>query len=181
MEFFRTTLEKNQLFDLGYSGDMYTWSNNQVVESFTKESLDKAVANNLWKCMYNGVKVEVLSSIYAYHGHLVISFTRGFSRQYRSRRAFRFKASWIKEEECANIIKQKWHVGVLSFHHLETVQTALRNCSSALSKWSKQRSPITEKAIKDKFELIKRLQATQGLHNVELIKNLQSEVGGILE
>lgn len=42
---FRKALEDNQLHDLGYNGDNFTWSNKQGDGRFTKERLDRAVAN----------------------------------------------------------------------------------------------------------------------------------------
>lgn len=64
---------------------------------------------------------------------------------------------------------------------MERVQITLNNCNSALSRLSKQRILVNEKVIKDKYELIIRLQATKGLHNLELIRNFQSVIGGTLE
>lgn len=49
MKMFKNALEENDLFYLSYVGDMYTWSNKHVDASFTKERLDRAVANNSWK------------------------------------------------------------------------------------------------------------------------------------
>lgn len=59
---FRSTLEDCNLYNLGYSGDPYTWSNKHECSSFTKDKLDRAVANQSWRMVFNEVKVEALVS-----------------------------------------------------------------------------------------------------------------------
>lgn len=38
-------LESYNLFDMGWSGSYFTWSNNHSDESLTKDRLDRVVAN----------------------------------------------------------------------------------------------------------------------------------------
>ena len=45
MDLFRQVLVKGSLFDLGWRGDKFTWSNRHEDESFTKERLDRVLAN----------------------------------------------------------------------------------------------------------------------------------------
>lgn len=45
MQNFRDALNRNYLKDLGYVGDSFTWSNKHDDETFIKEQLDRAVAN----------------------------------------------------------------------------------------------------------------------------------------
>lgn len=48
-------LSKGYLFDLGGIGDKFTWSNRHEDTSFTKERLDKVLANKKWLdfCSYH--------------------------------------------------------------------------------------------------------------------------------
>lgn len=48
MNNFRTTLESSGLFDLGWKGQKYTWTNRYKEETFTKLRLDRAVASIDW-------------------------------------------------------------------------------------------------------------------------------------
>lgn len=49
MNAFRVVVIDKHLFDLGYKGDIYSWSNRHIDFSFIKERLDRAFANSLWK------------------------------------------------------------------------------------------------------------------------------------
>lgn len=62
MSNFRSNLDDCNLYDLGYSGDPYTWSNKHECSSFMKERLDCAVANQSWRRVFNDVKVDALVS-----------------------------------------------------------------------------------------------------------------------
>jgi hypothetical protein len=48
MKGFREAIESCRLSDLGYLGSMYTWSNGRADGSFTRERLDRAMANPEW-------------------------------------------------------------------------------------------------------------------------------------
>lgn len=141
---------------------MYTWSNKHADVSVTKERLDTAVANNLWKELYKEVRIEGLPAVSSDHKPLLVSFKRGFNSQYRIRKVFRFETKWIKEGECANIIEKEWNFGILPNLPLKRVHTTLNKCSSSLFKWNKQRSICSEKVLNEKYELFSRLQATEG-------------------
>lgn len=49
---FREAIEINDLCDLGYIGDKFTWCNEHSGDSFTKERLDRFVANNSLKDVF---------------------------------------------------------------------------------------------------------------------------------
>lgn len=44
----------------GFTGDIFTWSNKHKSDTFTKERLDRAVANSNWVEMFDLVTVEPL-------------------------------------------------------------------------------------------------------------------------
>lgn len=47
MENSQTTIELCRLFDLGHKGNYFIWSNKYEDDTFTKERLDRAIANKL--------------------------------------------------------------------------------------------------------------------------------------
>ncbi|XP_040986468.1 uncharacterized protein LOC121234565 [Juglans microcarpa x Juglans regia] len=60
MEMFREFMRGGNLFDLGWRGDKFTWSNSYTDATFTKERLDRAVANPQWMNTYTESWVEVM-------------------------------------------------------------------------------------------------------------------------
>lgn len=60
MSNFRLTMEVCKLKDHGEIGENFTWSNKHGNSSFTKERLDRAIANQAWMRVYNAMIVETL-------------------------------------------------------------------------------------------------------------------------
>lgn len=48
MTAFQNALETNGLFDIGWKCLKFTWSNRHIGDTFTKERLDKGIANMQW-------------------------------------------------------------------------------------------------------------------------------------
>lgn len=57
---FKHTMEDCKLVDVGYNGDLFTLNNKHESNSYTKEMLDRAVANSYWAEAINLVSIESL-------------------------------------------------------------------------------------------------------------------------
>lgn len=71
MEDFKHALETNCLFDLGWQGTKYTWTNGHTNDTFTGLRLDRAVVSKEWIDKFRHQKVEVLA--YAIFEPILIS------------------------------------------------------------------------------------------------------------
>lgn len=90
---FRQALETNRLFDMGWKGMKYTWSNRHSNSSFTKLRLDRAVATKEWIENFGNNKVEALLSARSNHQPIIISTSEPYQDYSRKCKIFRFKAS----------------------------------------------------------------------------------------
>ncbi|MBA0879067.1 hypothetical protein Goshw_005831, partial [Gossypium schwendimanii] len=80
MNAFRETLEYCDLYDLGFSGQWYTWERGRLANNNTRERLDRGVANMEWWDLFPKFK---------WH--------------------FRFDANWILNEEIEERITREWN------------------------------------------------------------------------
>lgn len=55
-------IESNGLVDLGWKVQQFTWSNGHSNDSFTKERLNRALANKDWLSLFGGEVVETPTS-----------------------------------------------------------------------------------------------------------------------
>lgn len=106
MNAFRSAVEDNGLFYLGYREDSFTWSNRHVDDNYTKERLDRAMANLPWKNLHNHVEVECLVARSSYHKPLLVSIQHGSNMGSRYRKAFKFEACWSKDEDCGKVVEE---------------------------------------------------------------------------
>jgi exonuclease III len=72
MEAFQNTLEVCGLFDLGFKGPKYTWSNCQEGPYLIKERLDRVVANRSWCELFREVEVWVGVAIRSDHSPVIL-------------------------------------------------------------------------------------------------------------
>ena len=82
MENFQKTLKACGLSDLGYKGPKYTWNKGRGGSDFTKERLDRVVANESWGEMQNELKVQVGVTLCSDHLPIFVTLSdRGINAQ----------------------------------------------------------------------------------------------------
>jgi endonuclease/exonuclease/phosphatase family metal-dependent hydrolase len=84
---------------MGFKGSKYTWTNRQSDGTFTKERLDRAMANKEWRSMFKEVVVHVLAGRTSDHKPLLIECTEKGEEKVRGKRGFKFEAKWMLDEE----------------------------------------------------------------------------------
>lgn len=106
IEQFRKVREECRLFDLGWRGSCYTWSNNHSDKSFTKERLDRGVANQKWSEFYTDTWVEILAACSSDHKPLLLHMSRGQHRNHVNRKKFKYEVCWALEEDCSKVVRR---------------------------------------------------------------------------
>ncbi|XP_040987779.1 uncharacterized protein LOC121235497 [Juglans microcarpa x Juglans regia] len=178
---FREVLERWGLFDLGWRGDKYIWSNKHEDESFTKETLDRAVANTKWKENHADGWVEVLMARCSDHRPTLLCMNQKYEKVWRHKRLFRFEACWSLDESCEEVINTVWQERSRGREPSLGINFKLNETREALVRWSKQRAFDHKKALVEKTALLKELLKNEGSHNTAAIKALQREIGVLLE
>lgn len=70
---FQTALESNGLFNLGWKGQKYTWTNRHKDDTFNKLRLDRAVSSIDWIEKFGYQNTKVLSSARSDHQPIFVS------------------------------------------------------------------------------------------------------------
>ncbi|KAF5452148.1 hypothetical protein F2P56_027178 [Juglans regia] len=176
MSRFRKVLEDGGLYDLGWRGDKFTWSNKHEDETFTKERLDRVVANLVWKDIFKEGWVEVLVDRSSDHRPILLTMNQLENQEWKKQRVFRYEAKWALEEECEEVIKKVWQRD-----NIKRLNGLLEDSKGALMSWSKHLDKEKGRSLREKSERLKQLQGMEGIHNIEEIKGLQREIGEMLE
>ncbi|GLT71414.1 hypothetical protein SLA2020_434340 [Shorea laevis] len=135
MAMFRDTLEACHLYDLGYIGPRFTWSNCRDSEQHIMERLDRATATHEWCTRFRDAKVLILAARSSDHNPVCVFFSKGRS-SHRRRRIFRFEASWNLDAQSSDIVKNAWTGIGLGDGAMQSVRTKLAQCQRALVQWS---------------------------------------------
>ena len=111
MEKFRQTLEDCDFQDLGFVGDAFTWRNHHhIVASYTKERLDRAVANNTWRGRFPLVRVTNGDQRHSDHRPIIVDVGERELRRWEKPLEVmkKFEAKWLEEEECTMKVEESW-------------------------------------------------------------------------
>lgn len=124
----REALEFCHLGDLGFIGPCFTWCNQRMDHTFTKERPDRPVANPEWCAIFPKVSVLVLPARALDHNPLVVSFL-GRNFEWSSyRRGFKYEAWWENDAKCSNVINSSWGVDFSERGSIPGVQACLSTC-----------------------------------------------------
>ncbi|XP_042964718.1 uncharacterized protein LOC122298940 [Carya illinoinensis] len=98
MGLFREVVENCKLFDLGWEGNKYTWCNRHENETFTKERLDRGLANRRWLEAFPDAKVSTMMALCSDQRPILLEWSRGRGERTPFYHHFKYEMNWNKEE-----------------------------------------------------------------------------------
>jgi hypothetical protein len=96
MNAFCSLVKQCGLFDLGYDGPAYTWSNKRFTSAPTYEHLDRCLANVEWCRAFPTSTVLHLPMMYIDHAPILLLPT---SQHQKPQKPFRFENWWLLEDD----------------------------------------------------------------------------------
>jgi ribonuclease HI len=181
MQAFRNALEDSHLSDLGFSGPRFTWCNGRSGEDFTRERLDRAVANGEWTNLFNVVEVFVLPRRKSDHNPLLVAFSNSRDVKWSKCRRFRYEASWGKNRESHQLIKQVWRAIRPSINPWDNFHRKLLGCKRSLKNWVRENSDSVEDKIKRKEQELQVIQSHDNGVQMEEERQIEEELDSLLE
>ncbi|CAM8933405.1 unnamed protein product [Rhodiola kirilowii] len=153
MRKFREAISDCGLFDLGFSGLPFTYSNRRAGSLETRVRLDRAFGNMLWKDRFNRYEVLHLITATSDHMPLLVNFQRRINCS--KERLFRFEPMWLRHKDFSNFLKDCW---VRNSSSQSSLRAKLTDCSHQLMKWNNEVFGVVQKrikAIKKEIEQVK--------------------------
>ena len=169
MEDFWVALEKCELTELGFAGHKFTWTNKRPGSAYTKQRLDRAVANKDWIEKFHASSVSHLFNHAS--DHIPILLRTMNDRRLRGRGAggFKFEESWLLWDDCEEAVLEAWTKGGQRSLGLSGVRDRIQGCGADLHEWGSSKT-------KPKTEEIKRLQKKLEVLNAnEMTEDSKSE------
>lgn len=109
MEAFRDMLEECNLTDVGFSGPMFTWERENLVETNIRERLDQGVANNEWLSIFPNAQIRHLPHTISDHCPLLINLN---DQTWHGVKKFRFKVWWTLEDSFECVVQRAWNCDI---------------------------------------------------------------------
>jgi hypothetical protein len=92
--------------DLGYSGNLFTWSNKHKGHFNIKERLDRGLSNHRWIHLFPNAKISHLPALDSDHNPLLFSTLGDFPSLPKP---FKFEAFWVKDISSHSVIANAWN------------------------------------------------------------------------
>ncbi|XP_071912416.1 uncharacterized protein [Coffea arabica] len=100
---FRDFISANQLVDLGYEGQPWTWCNNWGNEGEIKQGLDRAMSSADWNQTFENAKCSHIKAYTSDHCALMIDTKPTMEKK---KRRFFFDKRWLQHEEISEVVKE---------------------------------------------------------------------------
>ena len=107
MSAFQSLVKSCGLFDLGYSGPAYTWTNKRFSSKPVYERLDRCLVNANWCAQFPISNVYNLPLMHTISDHAPILLSTD-GTVVRTKRSFKFENWWIKEKDFNSYAKENW-------------------------------------------------------------------------
>lgn len=126
-------------------GYPFTWERGKGSIHGVEERLDRALVSSNWRTLFKQARVLNLTASYSDHSPILLQSNPISAHTFRRR--FKFENCWLKDEICANIVKDTWtHSGHLS------LSGKINACSRALA----DSGGVFQKHCRGKIEACKR-------------------------
>lgn len=102
---FNSLIEDIGLGDLGFKGQMFTWSNNRRGGERIRERLDRVLVNQQWSTLFPSANCTHELFIGSDHAPICLHLTH---KERRGGKQFRFEDMWLEKDKCHDIIRQAW-------------------------------------------------------------------------
>ncbi|XP_057791112.1 uncharacterized protein LOC131008237 [Salvia miltiorrhiza] len=134
LERFRETVDVCGLVDLGFSGDPFTWNNNQKGADNIMERLDRVFGSNQWIHRFPGFEVTHLLRKSSDHCPIFLYLESGQDVTQNRSKPFRFEAMWLKDERCKPFCESLWMAGGQG-GSVEDIKIKLESMGKELKIW----------------------------------------------
>ncbi|KAG6676484.1 hypothetical protein I3842_15G153700 [Carya illinoinensis] len=176
IEEFRKVVEICDLRDIHHQGHHFTWSNNRRGKDFTKERIDRALANKEWHELFSSATCTALAAIQSDHSPLSITLKNSVKVNRQEARCFRYEVAWDLKEDCKKVVEYSWKGTSLGLEGAKIVRQRLSDCQRSLSQWNQIEKMMKQKDINQAVRRIRHLQETGTGNHITEMQGLQRDV-----
>jgi len=181
MSLFQSALRDCNLWDLGFKGQKYTWSNGRDGRDLTLERLDRAMANMEWSRLYNVVEVEILPRYCSDHSPLIITFDPASCKPWKKRMRFHFEAGWMKHVDHKKMVRKAWRIKNPTVDKWAVLKAKLDSCRNLFKRWARISDNKEKLNIKKVEEDLHKVQKEGDPENTESEKALKENLDLLVE
>ncbi|XP_027124181.1 uncharacterized protein [Coffea arabica] len=169
---FNNFIRNNQLSELGFEGEPWTWCNKWDNAGEVKERLDRILIDSGWKETYERAKCTHIHVEASDHCMMLLEI-EPIRRNWKRR--FYFDRKWLEYKEVREVIKKAWgnkQEGSRFFR----LQNRIKECRFELMRWNKKLKGNAKKDIEEVKQKIIDIRNVGGPNTKEEISYLQKKL-----
>lgn len=132
MKNFRKALQDSGLFDMGFRGVPYTFSNRRMGICETKARLDRAMVSADWFAKFPSSQITHVKTATSDHDLLLMDFMEQHVRS--SKKLFKFEPMWLRCSDFNETVCKSWSDAV---NGNKPLGQTLQRCSKDLTEWNR--------------------------------------------
>jgi hypothetical protein len=149
---FRSLVKNCGLFDLGFFGPAYTWTNKRFSSKPLFQRLDRCLVNHDWCVAYPVSNVYNMPLLHCFSDHApVLMSTMG--KINKTRNSFKFENWWLKEDDFQDYAKNCWFQS-----KYKPFSDRTKHLAAKLKVWCRKKKPLQEQ-LKELDEQILNIQS----------------------
>ncbi|MQM19124.1 hypothetical protein Taro_052124 [Colocasia esculenta] len=133
------------LFDAGYIGSPFTWSNKRTGSASVKARLDRAMFNSSWQDLYPQTTIRHLPRGVSDHSPLLIAQQPVVKLPSR----FVFLDIWASHDTFLHVVSTAWNRDEKKYYSFDTLISRLKAVKQVLRTWNKEVFGYVQDAIGD--------------------------------
>ncbi|KAF5445848.1 hypothetical protein F2P56_031530 [Juglans regia] len=176
IENFRQALEICGICDIHSKGQKFTWSNNRRGKEFTKERIDRAMANKEWNELFNQAYCNIMVAIKSDHSPLHVNLQHIEYGRGRRNKIFRYEATWELKEDCGGVVKVAWNNDQRGDTQAGMLRFKLNLCKRDLLNWKEKATQQAKGESSRILTTISQLQDNGDGSNIDQLQILQRKI-----
>jgi hypothetical protein len=171
---FRQHVRNCGLFDLGFSGPAYTWTNRRFSSTPLFQRLDRCLVNHDWCVAYPVSNVYNMPLLHCFSDHAPILLSTD-GNMVKPRNSFKFENLWLKEDDFHEYAKNSWRKT-----NEKSFCNRTNHLATSLKVWCRKKKPLQEelKELEGKIAAIqsKPLHLQDHSQETELITRYEQHI-----
>jgi hypothetical protein len=178
IERFRNTISRCNLQDLGYKGDIFTWTNRQEDHHHIRARLDRFLASEGWNNAFPAHQNHHLMRYGSDHCPILLDFDPNPVCRHRQQknRVKKYEIIWTRHEDHINIVKQTWQQAYGNLHR------KLATTLDSLHSWGQNQFGSIPNRIKSVQKELSQLNNNSDMQGItQQIHDKETELDKLLE